>query len=170
MSRAGVDLDEAALLAWGRRLGRRARENRVFVALYGPLGAGKTTLVRAACRGAGVRDQVSSPTFALVHRHATGAEPVYHVDLYRIGSAEELAGLGWEDLLSADGPVFLEWADRAGSELPPDRWDVRLSFGSCPRTRRVEVVRCGAVIDAPSLTGPCPAGAREAPADSGREG
>ena len=63
------DLDERALAAWGRRIGRIAADNAVFVCLYGALGAGKSTLARAACRGAGVTGPVPSPTFTLVNQY-----------------------------------------------------------------------------------------------------
>lgn len=132
------ELTEPALEQWGRRLGRTAMQERLFVALFGPLGAGKTTLVRAACRGAGVAEPVLSPTFTLVRRYSAPSGPVYHADLYRVSGPEDLPDLGWEDLLAADGPVFVEWADRARGWLPEDRWEVHLEMGGRPDTRRVD--------------------------------
>lgn len=134
----GASLSEPELRAWGVRLGRAACAQRVFVALIGPLGAGKTTLVRAACEGCGVEEPVTSPTFTLVHRYRSPSGPVYHADLYRIGSPEELPGIGWEELTEGDAPVFVEWADHAGDELPEARWEVRLSLADGGRARRVE--------------------------------
>lgn len=122
-----VCLDEVALERWGRELGAVAAEARVFVALEGPLGAGKTTLVRAACEGAGVAGPVTSPTFALVHRYG-GDPPIHHADLYRISGPHELRELGWEDLVAGEAAVFVEWADRAGDALPVDRWHIRLTI------------------------------------------
>lgn len=145
-------LDERALEAWGRAIGAVAVPGRVFVALYGPLGAGKTTLVRAACAGAGLGEPVTSPTFTLVQRYADGA-PVYHVDLYRIERASELVELGWDDLESGDNAVFVEWADRAWNRLPPDRWEIRLSFSPGGGARNVEARRKGTAPPIPAPTG-----------------
>lgn len=151
----GVDgaemvVDEVGLQRWAEELGRAAARADVFVGLYGPLGSGKSTLVRAACRGAGVSGPVPSPTFTLVNSHQLpDGHYLYHVDLYRIGSAEEVWELGWQDLLAGAGPVFVEWADRAAALLPPDRWDVRLTFVGCPDLRRVTAHRRGRAPELP---------------------
>ena len=76
-------LSKVALTSWGRALGVIAARDRVFVALYGSLGAGKTTLIQAACAAAGVSDPVTSPTFGLVHWYQCGAGRIAHADLYR---------------------------------------------------------------------------------------
>ncbi len=147
----GVELAEPDLRAWGRALGRRAVERAVFVALYGPLGAGKTTLVQAACEGADVADPVLSPSYTLVHRYRTPQGPVYHVDLYRLTSSAELYEIGWDDLLDADAPVFVEWAERAGPELPQDRWEIVLTIGREGRTRLVRADAVGAAPEIPRV-------------------
>lgn len=149
-----TELSEDALRGWGRRLGRAAAEAKAFVALFGPLGAGKTTLVQAACAGAGVEEPVTSPTFTLVHRYRSPGGPVYHVDLYRIADPSELTELGWDDLVAGEGPVFVEWAERAGEALPGDRWDVHLGMGSAGETRRLRVVPRGQVPLPPSPEDP----------------
>lgn len=134
----GATLSEPELRDWGVRLGRAACAERAFVALIGPLGAGKTTLIRAACEGCGVEEPVTSPTFTLVHRYRAPSGFVYHADLYRIGSPAELPGIGWEELTEGEAPVFVEWAERAGDELPEARWEVRLSFAEGGHARLVE--------------------------------
>ncbi|MCL7970652.1 MAG: tRNA (adenosine(37)-N6)-threonylcarbamoyltransferase complex ATPase subunit type 1 TsaE [marine benthic group bacterium] len=132
------ELTEPALESWGRAVGRAAAESSVFVCLYGELGAGKSTLARAACRGAGVMGPVPSPTFTLVNQyHGKAGLVIQHSDLYRIEAGEALRDMGWEDLLWAEGPVFVEWADRAEGYLPEDRWDIHLGFVSDPSVRRV---------------------------------
>ncbi len=146
-----VELDEPDLGAWAAELGRVALEEGIFVALYGPLGAGKTTLVQAACRGAGVNEPVLSPSYTLVHRYRTPRGPVYHADLYRLSAPAELLDIGWEDLLLEDAPVFVEWAERAGADLPPDRWDVRLSIVRDGEARSVEAEAVGHVIPVPEF-------------------
>lgn len=148
-----VALDEPGLCAWGEALGRAAEGADVFVALYGELGAGKSTLVRAACRALGVAGAVPSPTFTLVNIHAGTEGPIHHADLYRLDppvSPKTLVDAGWPELLEAAGPVFVEWADRAGEWLPPDRWDVELArVAEDPGVRLVSVRTRGGVIEPP---------------------
>jgi tRNA threonylcarbamoyladenosine biosynthesis protein TsaE len=110
-------LDEAELVEWGERFGRAASPPLV-VGLTGELGAGKTTLARAICRGFGVTDDVTSPTFTLVHRYSSPRATVYHVDLYRLVGPQELTNIGWDDMLAEDALVLIEWPERAGDRLP----------------------------------------------------
>src|SRR5690606_22612088 len=91
-------LDERALEAWGRALGAEAPVP-LFLALTGPLGAGKSVLARAVARGAGVLGTLPSPTYNLLFRYpASAGRMVVHLDLYRIGSPAELDELGWDEL------------------------------------------------------------------------
>jgi tRNA threonylcarbamoyladenosine biosynthesis protein TsaE len=142
-------LSEAELRCWAADLGREAVRYGAFVALYGALGSGKSTLVRAACRGAGVVGPIPSPTFTLVNRYRLpDGGFVHHVDLYRIESEEEVWELGWQELLVRSGPVFVEWADRAAALLPDDRWDIRLAFAERSDRRTISAQARG---DAPRL-------------------
>jgi len=136
-------LDLTTLRKWARAVGEVAARERVFVALFGPLGAGKTALIKAACAGAGVTTVVTSPTYTLVHWYEGAAGPIAHADLYRIDDPRELATLGWEELESGQCAVFVEWADRAGAELPPTRWELRMSLEADPAVRRVRGVALG---------------------------
>jgi tRNA threonylcarbamoyladenosine biosynthesis protein TsaE len=143
-------LSESDLMAWAAKLGRTAVDARLFVALYGPLGAGKSTLVRAACRGVGVHGPIPSPTFTLLNQYSTpGGDPISHVDLYRIDTKSELLDLGWEELLAREHPIFVEWAERAAGYLPPRRWDVVLGIAEDPTLRTVRVTPIGAAPDPP---------------------
>ncbi|MFW6040013.1 MAG: tRNA (adenosine(37)-N6)-threonylcarbamoyltransferase complex ATPase subunit type 1 TsaE [Gemmatimonadota bacterium] len=154
----GVPLREPELRRWGADLGRAAQLHAVFVALYGELGAGKSTLVRAACRSLGVAGHVPSPTFTLVNLHEGEEGPIHHVDLYRLEPPVEsrtLVDAGWPEVLEADGPVFVEWADRAGDWLPADRWDVRLRRASDPEVREVSIEERGAAPRAPRPAREC---------------
>ena len=110
-------LDEAELVAWGERFGR-ASAPPLVVGLTGELGAGKTTLVRAICRGFGVTDDVTSPTFTLVHRYTSPRGVVYHVDLYRLRGPFELTNIGWDDMLAEEALTLIEWPERAGERMP----------------------------------------------------
>lgn len=137
-------LDEPALEEWAAELGRTAVDAKLFVALYGPLGAGKSTVVRAACRGAGVAGPIPSPTFTLVNHYRTPAgDSIRHVDLYRIDDEGAVLALGWEEMLDAGEAMFVEWAERAIGLLPPRRWDLALEIGADPSTRTVRLTAVG---------------------------
>jgi tRNA threonylcarbamoyladenosine biosynthesis protein TsaE len=89
-------------------------------AFYGPMGSGKTTLIKAICEELGVTGLVTSPSFALVNEYTTNnGEILYHFDLYRINSTNELFDLGYEEYFYGDQYVFIEWAEKA-EELLPD--------------------------------------------------
>ena len=115
--RGRLALTRDELVAWGERFGRAAHPGTV-VALSGDLGAGKTTLVQAICRGYGVTEEVTSPTYALVHEYRAPRSPVYHLDLYRLSGPADLQNLGWDDILAAHALVLIEWPERAGDRLP----------------------------------------------------
>lgn len=119
-------MTQPALVAWGEALGRALRAPRVLT-LAGEVGAGKTTLAQAICRGYGVHDPVTSPTFALVHEYAGGATPVYHLDLYRLRDRRDLLHLGWDELMSAPALVLVEWPERADDDIPHDAMRIVLS-------------------------------------------
>ncbi len=102
--------DAAALEELGRTLGRLARAGDA-VALIGPLGAGKTTLVQGMAEGLGVDEEVTSPTFALMNVY-DGRLPVYHLDVYRLDDDSRLQMLGYEAELADAGVTLVEWADK----------------------------------------------------------
>jgi len=128
-----LTLDE--LTAWGERFGRTARAPLV-VTLAGDLGAGKTTLAQAICRGYGVTEPVTSPTFALVHRYDAPRSPVYHLDLYRLRGPDELTNIGWDEIVCARALVLIEWPERAAGALPP-HVAIDLEHAAGDDTRRV---------------------------------
>lgn len=129
-------LTEPELVEWGERFGRAANAPLV-VGLTGDLGAGKTTLVRAICRGYGVEADVTSPTYALVHEYEAPRSPVYHLDLYRLERESELANIGWDDVLSSGGLVLVEWPERAGSLMPPETVPIELEHLAGDPERRL---------------------------------
>ena len=109
------------------------------VALVGPLGAGKTTLVRGLAGGLGLADErlVSSPTYVLVQEYP-GRCAIHHVDLHRLAApSAELAELGLDEML-ADGVVLMEWADRAADALPDPHWRIDIEIIG-KRSRRFTV-------------------------------
>jgi tRNA threonylcarbamoyladenosine biosynthesis protein TsaE len=145
-------LSESDLERWGERIGREV-DVPVFLALRGPLGAGKSVLARAVARGAGVTATMPSPTFNLLFTYPSGRDipggggeriPVVHADLYRIQEPSELWELGWEELGSGSEIILVEWPERAGPLLPEDRWEVRIA-PTAPGSgfREVSVERIG---------------------------
>lgn len=97
----------------GERFGRSAKNGFVF-ALTGDLGAGKTQLVKGIARGLGVKTRVHSPTFTLVNEYNGGRLRLFHLDLYRLETAEQILSAGIEDFLQPDGVSVIEWAERIG--------------------------------------------------------
>jgi tRNA threonylcarbamoyladenosine biosynthesis protein TsaE len=120
-------------------LGRRiavALPRRAVILLIGNLGAGKTTLAKGIVSGLGGAqvDEVSSPTFTLIHEYGT----VYHVDLYRLDLAEEIATLGLDEIFDKEAVVLIEWGERFPELMPADRIEIRLStLGET--ARRIEI-------------------------------
>lgn len=109
----------------GERLARLARPGDVL-ALSGELGAGKTVLAKGVAAGLGLDPaDVASPTFIILREHYGGRMPLFHLDLYRL-EGQDLGTTGWEETLDAGGITVIEWPDRAGDALPPDRLDIRL--------------------------------------------
>ncbi len=123
------------------RLGRalaRVVEPGVVIGLVGPLGAGKTRLVRALAESLGVDPSaIASPTFVLIHEYE-GEMPVYHFDVYRLTSLQEFEDLGPADYWRAGGVCLVEWADRVLPLLPAETWMVRIEPVDATR-RRVDV-------------------------------
>jgi len=113
----------------GRELAREMRPP-LLVLLIGELGAGKTTLAKGIAAGlrAAREEDVTSPSFTLVHEYRQGPFPVYHVDLYRLEDPREVATLGLEDLWSDERPaiILIEWGERLGPPFPGPRWDIRI--------------------------------------------
>jgi tRNA threonylcarbamoyladenosine biosynthesis protein TsaE len=107
-----------------------------IVALEGDLGAGKTTLAQAICRGVGITEEVTSPTFALVNQYEGERGTVYHLDLYRLHGPGDLTNLGWDDIVNSQSIVIVEWPDRAGSRLPDGVIRVLLEYIENDDSRR----------------------------------
>ena len=99
------------------------------VALFGDLGAGKTAFVRGMCRGLGIDFPVSSPTFTVVNEYP-GKIPLFHFDMYRLASSDELFDIGWDDYLERGGVCAVEWSENVRDALPPDA--VTVTIARCP--------------------------------------
>jgi len=117
-------------MALGEQLGKHLRPGDV-IALFGDLGAGKTTLTKGIAAGMNLPADVHSPTFTLIHEHP-GPVPLYHVDLYRLSTEEEVERIGIDEYIYGDGVTVIEWADRMRSLLPSDRLDIEIRFEAKP--------------------------------------
>jgi tRNA threonylcarbamoyladenosine biosynthesis protein TsaE len=138
-----IDLaDPVATEAFGRGLGGLLFPNAV-VALVGPLGAGKTHLVRAVAEGLGIANPgaVTSPTFTLIHEYPARL-PIFHFDAYRLNGPNEFLDLGATEYYEAGGVCLIEWADKVEAALPTERLTIRLVPVDENR-RRAEVAGVG---------------------------
>ena len=102
--------------ALGQRLAEQLKPGDV-VAYFGDLGAGKTAFTRGLARGLDVREPVTSPTYTIVNEYLSGSMPLFHFDMYRLGSAEELFDIGWEDYLSRGGVCAVEWSENVADAV-----------------------------------------------------
>ena len=134
---------EDETVALGRELAMRVLPASGLVLLIGNLGAGKTTLTKgiAEGRGAAVRDEVSSPTFTLIHEY--GDPPrIYHIDLYRLDEARQVAALGLDEMLDRPGAlVVIEWGERFPELWPAERTEIRIEREPGGDRRIIEVDR-----------------------------
>ena len=107
----------------GEQWGREANRGLV-IALSGDLGAGKTQLVKGIARGLGITTRVHSPTFTLVNIYTGGRLTLYHLDLYRLETQEQILSAGVEEYLKPDGVAVIEWAERLLGEVPSSKFQV----------------------------------------------
>ena len=129
----------------GQRLGETLSGGEI-IAYQGGLGAGKTAFTRGLARGLGISMRVTSPTYTIVNEYTGGRLPLFHFDMYRLGSAEELFDIGWEDYLARDGICAVEWSENV-QEAMQGAITVRME-------KRSETTRCirieGSALDADS--------------------
>lgn len=100
----------------GCRLAGQLRPGTV-IAYYGDLGAGKTAFTRGLARGLGITEPVTSPTYTIVNEYLSGRIPLFHFDMYRLGSSDELFDIGWEDYLARGGVCAVEWSENVSDAL-----------------------------------------------------
>ena len=121
----------------GEMLGRRLRPGTV-VAYRGGLGMGKTAFTRGLARGLGCRGRATSPTFTIVNEY-DGATPLFHFDMYRLGSSDELFDIGWEDYLTRGGVCAVEWSERVDDAMPADTLWVDIARGTDESDRIITI-------------------------------
>ena len=102
--------------ALGQKLASRLASGDV-IAYFGDLGAGKTAFTRGLAQGLGITDPVTSPTYTIVNVYLSGRIPLFHFDMYRLSSSDELFDIGWEDYLSRGGVCAVEWSENVEDAL-----------------------------------------------------
>ncbi|MEE8637760.1 MAG: tRNA (adenosine(37)-N6)-threonylcarbamoyltransferase complex ATPase subunit type 1 TsaE [Candidatus Margulisiibacteriota bacterium] len=120
----------------GKKIGAFLVPNDIL-ALIGPLGAGKTTLIQGIAEGVGVKDYVTSPTFIIINEYQ-GRIPFFHVDLYRLDKVEDIEDLGIEEYFTRDGACVIEWAEKLGNLRPKSCHEIEIEVVS-ENERRVNL-------------------------------
>ena len=123
-----VTNSEGETEALGARLADKLAPGAV-IAFTGDLGAGKTAFTRGLARGLGIADRVTSPTFTIVNEYEGGRLPLFHFDMYRLGSADELFHIGWEDYLARGGVCAVEWSENVAEAIEGDAVRVSICRG-----------------------------------------
>jgi len=119
----------------GYNLGKSLKSGD-FIALFGEMGAGKTTFIRGVAEGLGITDFVSSPTFSLVHEY-NGSIPLFHFDMYRINTWEDLNSTAYFDYLESKGVIAVEWCENIASAIPTNYIKVEIIPGVYLEERRI---------------------------------
>ena len=122
----------------GVRLAERLEPGNV-VAFTGDLGAGKTAFTRGLARGLGITDRVTSPTFTIVNEYEGGRLPLFHFDMYRLSSSDELFDIGWEDYLARGGVCAVEWSENVSDALEEDVISVEIYRGETDSRRIITI-------------------------------
>lgn len=111
-----------------------------IVAFFGPMGAGKTTLIKKICHLFGVKDEVNSPTFALVNEYKDAdSKPIYHFDFYRIKKLEEVFDIGYEDYFYSGHICLLEWPQMIENLMPDEFIKVEIALGEKETERLIDI-------------------------------
>ena len=124
--------------ALGVRLAGKLEQGAV-IAFTGDLGAGKTAFTRGLARGLGISERVTSPTFTIVNEYEGGRLPLFHFDMYRLASSDELFDIGWEDYLARGGVCAVEWSENVADALEEGTISVEIRRGSCENQRVITV-------------------------------
>jgi len=119
-----ISQSEQETIKWGINIGSLLEPGDV-IGLFGELGSGKTRTIQGICQGLMCKDIVSSPTFTIINEYR-GKCPIYHFDLYRIESEQEIFDLGYEEYFYSEGICLIEWAERAHTLLPPNHIEIYL--------------------------------------------
>ena len=133
-----VTNSEGETEALGARLADKLAPGAV-IAFTGDLGAGKTAFTRGLARGLGIADRVTSPTFTIVNEYEGGRLPLFHFDMYRLSSSDELFDVGWEDYLARGGVCAVEWSENVSDALEGDVIVLEIRRGESDGQRVIEI-------------------------------
>ncbi len=133
-----VTNSEGETEALGTRLADKLAPGAV-IAFTGDLGAGKTAFTRGLARGLGIADRVTSPTFTIVNEYEGGRLPLFHFDMYRLSSSDELFDVGWEDYLARGGVCAVEWSENVSDALEGDVIVLEIRRGESDGQRVIEI-------------------------------
>ena len=133
-----VTNNECETESLGFRLGQCIMPGTV-IAYTGDLGAGKTAFTRGLARGLEIPDRVTSPTFTIVNEYEGGRLPLFHFDMYRLGSSDELFDIGWEDYLARNGVCAVEWSENVDDALDEDAIRVDIRRGDNDNQRNISL-------------------------------
>lgn len=133
----------------GARLGRALQSGDVL-AFSGPLGAGKTTLIRGIGAGWGAEQAITSPTFVIVHRYTRphDSQTLHHLDAYRLSGPAEAEAIGWADILAAEGACLIEWAENIRAALPTELLWLTLDYH--PQDDSARILQARAIGERPA--------------------
>ena len=122
--------------AVGRKIAAKLLPGDI-IAYYGDLGAGKTAFTRGLAAGLGVTEQVTSPTYTIVNEYLSGRMPLFHFDMYRLDSADDLFDIGWEDYLARGGVCAVEWSENVEEALSGA---IRITIHKDPADKNVRTI------------------------------
>lgn len=114
-------------------------EPGAVIAFTGDLGAGKTAFTRGLARGLGISERITSPTFTIVNEYEGGRLPLFHFDMYRVASSDELFDIGWEDYLAREGVCAVEWSENIADALEEGTISVEIRRGASESQRVITI-------------------------------
>lgn len=127
-------------LSIAEKIGSKIKDGNC-IAYFGPMGMGKTAFTHGLAKGMGIDDSlVSSPTFALVHEYSSSSRTLYHFDMYRIESWDDLYSTGYFDYLDTNGVLAIEWSENIENALPDDCIKIIFSPGENENERNIEII------------------------------
>lgn len=135
--------NESETKAFGEKLASGLKKGDIL-ALIGDLGTGKTALTKYIAKGLGIRSEITSPTFTIVREYKDGRLLLYHFDVYRVGSVEEMYDIGYEEYFYGDGVCVIEWADMISEIIPEEALIISIQYGAGSDER---IYKCNFDID-----------------------